>query len=81
MRPSADASAPLVYAAAAVDRADARLVVVLSDRTDIPLGGIVGWFLLAAVIVAGLGAMVATRLSGTLTKPFATQRPRMARGR
>lgn len=61
---------PLVYAAAAVNRADARIVVVLSDRTDIPLGGIVGWFLLAAVIVAALGAMVATRLSGTLTKPL-----------
>jgi two-component system, OmpR family, sensor kinase len=60
----------LVYAAAVIQRGENRTVIVVSDRTDIALGGTVVWFGLAALIVAAVGAIVATRLARTLTEPL-----------
>jgi two-component system sensor histidine kinase BaeS len=63
-------SGRLVYAATTVGQGDNLTAIVLSDRTDIALGGSVVWFLVAAGIVVLIGAVVASRLAATLTGPL-----------
>ncbi len=60
----------LVYAAATVGEGENLTAIVLSDRTDIALGGSVVWFLVAAGLVVAIGAVVASRLARTLTGPL-----------
>lgn len=59
-----------VYAGATIDRAGTLTAVVLSDRTDIVLGGAFLWFLLAGGGVVVIGVLVAVRLSKRLTDPL-----------
>ncbi|MEQ1787434.1 MAG: HAMP domain-containing sensor histidine kinase, partial [Acidimicrobiales bacterium] len=60
----------LVYAAATIGEGDTLTAIVLSDRSAIALGGSVLWFLAAAGLVVMVGAVVATRVAGTLTGPL-----------
>ena len=60
----------LAYAAAAAQRDDLTVIVVLTRRADPVLGAAVRWFLVAAAITVLLGAVVSVRLSRRLTRPL-----------
>jgi signal transduction histidine kinase len=60
----------LLYVAATIGQGDNLTAIVLSDRSAIPLGGSALWFLAAAGLVVVIGAVVATRISRTLTGPL-----------